>query len=522
MRIGFGIVLLLYFAHAGYGQGGLGPPGRHRFVGTGFPADTAFDCPLCGTVRLEGDADGTTLTPLTVDFYTWRAAATLSSPTGRMLLHTNGFSISRPGFGLVPNGTGLIPTPFGYSYFYDGNTYLQSSLLLPLPADTTQVLMLNTGANTYDEAMSRIISTHIWINRLKEGVNGQFEMLSKNEVLLSDSLGGGGLLWACKHANGRDWWVQSRKFNKTLMHQYLVSPDSIYHYTQTIVGLDTLESYTGRFFSHDGTWLASYSNLSYASQYQGIGSVRFFSFDRCTGLLQHLATIPDPDQGEYIGAFGCFSPTDKYFYFCNYRYVWRIPMQGSLQANSVEVVATNPFYFDSVPPAIGHSFFGMEPSNDGKIYIGGGSGYQYYSVIENPEAQNVQDVGFGYFTYEIPYFNVATYTNHPYYTLGPVLGSVCDSLGMGLNYSKVEQLGLGVQPNPSDGSALLNFNQVNEAAWLEVLNLQGQVLHQEGINPGSSEHTLTAPAMANGVYVLRLRTQSGKEGRIKWVIHHRQ
>ena len=521
MRIGFGIVLLLYFAHAGYGQGGLGPPGRHRFVGTGFPADTAFDCPLCGTVRLEGDADGTTLTPLTVDFYTWRAAATLSSPTGRTLLHTNGFSISRPGFGLVPNGTGLIPTPFGYSYFYDGNTCSQSSLLLPLPADTTQVLMLNIGANTYDEAMSYIGSTHIWLTRLKEE-DGQFSILEKNKVILEDSLAALALLTACKHANGRDWWVLSKKFNSHVYYRLLVTPDTIQISTQQVDSSETFEGGYGRFFSHDGSVFANYCNRGYTGGVPGIGALRFFSFDRCTGLMQHLATIPDPDQGEYIGLFGCFSPTDKYFYFCNYRYVWRIPMQGSLQANSVEVVATNPFYFDSVPPAIGHSFFGMEPSNDGKIYIGGGSGYQYYSVIENPEAQNVQDVGFGYFTYEIPYFNVATYTNHPYYTLGPVLGSVCDSLGMGLNYSKVEQLGLGVQPNPSDGSALLNFNQVNEAAWLEVLNLQGQVLHQEGINPGSSEHTLTAPAMANGVYVLRLRTQSGKEGRIKWVIHHRQ
>lgn len=521
MRAGIAALCLFFFALAGYGQGGLGPPGRHRFVGTGFPPDTAYDCPLCGTVRLQGDAEGTTVTPIAVDFYTWRAAATLSSPTGRMMLHTNGFSISHPGYGIVPNGTGLIPTPFGYSYFYDGNIYPQSSLLLPLPGDSTQVLMLNIGANTYDEAMAYIGSTHIWLNRLKEQ-DGQFVLIEKNKVILEDSLAISGLLTACKHANGRDWWVLTKKFNSSLYYRLLITPDTIKIFTQHVDGAETFEGGYGRFFSHDGTLFANYCNRGYDGGVPGVGALRLFSFDRCTGLLQHQATIADPDLGEYPGLFGCFSPTDKYFYFCNYRYVWRIPMQGNLQAGSVEVVATNPVYFDSIPPAIGHSFMAMEPSNDGKIYIGGGSGYQYYSIISNPEAPNVQDVGFGYFTYEIPYFNVATYTNHPYYTLGPVLGSVCDSLGMGLDHHQVQNLGLGVQPNPSAGAALLSFNQINEGGWVEVLNLQGQVLHQEAINPGSSEHNLEASVMPDGVYVLRLRTQGGQQGRVKWVIHHRR
>ena len=54
--------------------------------------------------------------------------------------------------------------------------------------------------------------------------NGSLEIIEKDEVL-NDKLFKGGALTACRHGNGRDWWML--QFNKDTVYHYLIDPTGI-------------------------------------------------------------------------------------------------------------------------------------------------------------------------------------------------------------------------------------------------------------------------------------------------------
>ncbi|MEO8590451.1 MAG: hypothetical protein ABI432_13835, partial [Flavobacteriales bacterium] len=94
---------------------------------------------------------------------------------------------------------------------------------------------------------------------------------------------------------------------------------------------------------------------------------------------------------------------------------------------------------------------------DGKIYISTGNGTQHLHVIHTPDepglACNMEQHGIAlprYFSNSLP--------NHPNYHLGPVDGSVCDSLGINTGLDEEQQsIELKAFPNPSDGRFTLSW-----------------------------------------------------------------
>jgi hypothetical protein len=57
--------------------------------------------------------------------------------------------------------------------------------------------------------------------------NGQGELVSKNNLILNDTLEVGNIL-SVRHSNGRDWWVVVKRFAFDVYYSILVTPDSIY------------------------------------------------------------------------------------------------------------------------------------------------------------------------------------------------------------------------------------------------------------------------------------------------------
>jgi len=497
-------------------QGSLGLAGSRRVVGGRGPGPS---CTLCGGSQLHSNGQLTDTSSIQLEFDFGCNGVSISDSLGNLLMVSNGRYLLDGQGQMVPGGDSLAPTFYGLLHPF--SNWQQSSLLLPYGLSPGRFALLNTSPTT--GLNSEFSSPNFWFTEVVQQPNGALSLLHKNRLVYTDSLEKAGTLTACRHANGRDWWVLAKRKGRETMFTYLLTPDSLLKAEVAAPGVTKRPGISGNVFSNDGSWFASYTNLEYGDTSYLRGSLKLYRFDRCTGALSLAAKIPDMQMGQWIGLGVCFSPNDAYVYFCNFQRIWRLNLNGPLDSAHVEQVAEFTAVNDST--ASGQPFFTfIEPSNDGRLFVSFLCSTRFMSVIEHPDAPMVGDVGYQHYTFQIPYFNNATYTNHPWYTLGPVVGSVCDSLGLVTGKVEPRNLGLAALPNPAWGlgGTLLRYSTLLEPALMQVLSLQGQVLHEEPLNPGSTEHSITnGPLLAPGVYVLRVFTQTGSESRVKWIITQR-
>jgi hypothetical protein len=168
----------------------------------------------------------------------------------------------------------------------------------------------------------------------------------------------------------------------------------------------------------------------------------------------------------------------------------------------VHIAEWDGFYSPSPPFATLFDIAQLAP--DGKVYIATGNGTQHLHVIHNPDepglACNMEQHGIAlprYFTNSLP--------NHPNYHLGPVDGTVCDSLGINNSVSEVEMAAaLRTYPNPSEEAFTLAYAVQSMAGELELRDAAGRVVLRERLPAWSTMHNVQLHA-APGMYHAQLR-----------------
>ncbi|MBP9136999.1 MAG: T9SS type A sorting domain-containing protein, partial [Flavobacteriales bacterium] len=108
---------------------------------------------------------------------------------------------------------------------------------------------------------------------------------------------------------------------------------------------------------------------------------------------------------------------------------------------------------------------------------------------------------------ELPTYNFNSLPNHPNYHLGPIDGSVCDSLG--INTLTPSVLGSArtatVFPSPSTGQFTISYPANSEVGSLEILDAAGRVILQERIPQWSTIHSFDLSDQEHGAYTATLR-----------------
>jgi hypothetical protein len=101
--------------------------------------------------------------------------------------------------------------------------------------------------------------------------------------------------------------------------------------------------------------------------------------------------------------------------------------------------------------------------------------------------------------------------NHPNYNLGPVVGSVCDTLSVGLA-EPAHDFRFSISPNPvSDGVVKLTYLlPQNKAGVLEVFDLTGQRVYSQQLPPWSTLQFVQLPELSNGLYTCVIRSGDEK------------
>jgi len=310
---------------------------------------------------------------------------------------------------------------------------------------------------------------------------------------------------ACRHANGRDWWFLKLGQRKNQYIRGLLSPDTL-----------TLESYyTNQDSAYTNFAWASFSSdgSKYVHWFGGhIRELQVFDFDRCTGELSNLQTYDFSDIviDEWFTDFTPFSlsPDGLKLYMTRTNsldYLVIDNFQYDLETQTVTVLTDSLGIF-SLTPNLKHMLGGFccmnytpEPN------------MPYASILKEPNEAGFE-TEFIPFYYELPLYGfIYTPPNQANHLLGPIDGTICDSLGLndetGLN--KLEEYTFNLFPNP--GSNVLNCS-TNLALPVKVIirdNL-GKVAFEKTYNANKFSIVENLNNLKTGIYFVELISEKSE------------
>jgi len=313
-------------------------------------------------------------------------------------------------------------------------------------------------------------------------------------------------LTACKHANGRDWWIITHQCNSDVYYKFLLTPNSILGpYTQSIGTLMYVRGPSQSCFSPDGKKFACYHSIE---------DLDIMDFDRCTGNFSNFKHVAINDSAVSCGV--AFSPNSQMLYASSTKYVYQFNMGDTNILNSQLKIATwDGFYSPFAPFAT--TFYLAQLAPDGKIYINSPNGVQHMHVINYPDslglACNLIQHGLALNAY-----NASTIPNHPNYFLGADSGSVCDTLQLGLEDSalRIQNDKITIFPNPARDIIQLSYSPANRSRTIELVDINGQVILRSAIPQWSQYQKVNVNQFKPGMYLCRF--VGSAKGTAKFVV----
>ncbi|MFM2157395.1 MAG: hypothetical protein RL516_2144 [Bacteroidota bacterium] len=398
------------------------------------------------------------------------------------------------------------------------STLLYSEMVIvPNPANLNQFYIFTAGETSSSP-------TGFFYNILDLSLNnGDGYVIQKNVQLQSFTVAD--CMTAIKHGNGRDWWVIIREWSTTVpknsFYVYLISASGISLYNQQNIGNSYVNGGLQRLeFNSSG-------DQFYACN--GGGLIERFDFDRCTGVISNeivIAPFATTWRRNYWSM--AVSPDDSKLYVSTLLYGTSSDTSYLVQ---YDLNATNFFLSADTLlglPANNYEELGLlQPGPDGKIYLSarGNSldcGFDYLycdttwnlinsniSVINYPDSAGAA-CDFQPFSFNLgghrAYYGLP---NNPNYELGPLVGSPCDSLTVGIIETVGYKNNITVYYDVNWQVAFVNAKGLRGKKFaFELYNINGQLIQQQQGMLDSEYYTnnLSLVGVADGLYVVRLKT----------------
>ena len=198
----------------------------------------------------------------------------LSDSSGNVLSYSNGVHIGNADWEIMENGEQITA-----AWEESGQLWSQWVLMLPDPGKPMQQLFF-----CMEEAHTPEISIHATV--LKYGIvdlsenEGSGKIVLRDQILIQDTLAVGKIC-ACKHANGRDWWVLVNEKNTNRFFRFLIDPEGVHPLSDQLIDLPIKDGLGQAGFSPDGYWYFIFGAISATEG----AYMNIFEFDRCSGLL---------------------------------------------------------------------------------------------------------------------------------------------------------------------------------------------------------------------------------------------
>ena len=362
--------------------------------------------------------------------------ASICDSSGRLLFYTNGVCITNAANDTMVNGNNLNPSSYTTSNSPHGLGIPQSELIIPLPGSSTLYYLFHETLNSIPGVGSRPLELYCSIIDMTLD-SGRGAVIQKNVVLISDTLTCGGIT-ACKHANGRDWWIVVHRFHGNTYYKLLLTPSGI----QGIFSQDIGHSITG----YDRAWQCCFSpdGTKYGMVLQE-DTFDILGFDRCSGNFNVISPPIILNDSSFCRGIS-FSPSSKYVYISSSLYYYQFNTNApdinstNIKIGTYDGYATTIYLFRSL-------FYLSQLAADGKIYTTAPNSTRWLHVINNPNDSGLT-CNFTQHSFLLPTTEAETMPNFPNYFLGPDSGSVCDSIVF-IRNNKTENELNHIIPNPS-------------------------------------------------------------------------
>ncbi len=444
--------------------------------------------------RIVFDSSGYIHTPEMRPMSFWGTEATICDAQGNFRMSTNGIWIANANNDTMMNGAGLNPGGVTGSWPY-GLPFSNNAMFVPYPGDTGKYLLFH---HTYTFDGFSYPPYELFYSIVDMSLDGNLGgVILKNQVIFQDTLNGG--IGAVKHANGRDWWIILVKHATSTIHKVLFTPNGYFVSSQNLNGAHYAWYNSSQIpFNLDGDRFSYTANDSISHDSYIVTA----NFDRCTGNIYNDTTI-QLTYGSYLWGTA-FSASGNKLYACSSSKVFQI----NTDSLTVDTVA----YYDGFisPPNLtccATSFWNMYLAANGKIYITSGSSVQHIHEMNYPDSagvacdlqQHAIDLG--------SYLHLRAVPNHPNYNLGPVIGSICDTLGVGLPEMQ-HDFHFGISPNPvADGPVkIIYLLPENKSGIFELYDITGQLVYKMNLPLWSTLQYVELPPLSEGVYTSVVRS----------------
>jgi hypothetical protein len=327
--------------------------------------------------------------------------------------------------------------------------------------------------------------------------SGRGGVIQKNTVLLNDTLVEGRIT-ACRHANGRDWWLVAPEYMTGDIFKFLVTPQGILGpYKQNLQTTRDVR-FGQAVFSEQGDKFAYYEPL---------GDLDILDFDRCTGNFSNQIHINISDSAFLGGA--AFSPSGQFLFVSSMNYIYRFDTWSTnIEMSKITVGVWDSSYF--IHPVVAKNFYLAALAPDGKIYINTQNSTDVLHVINNPDDTGL-NFDFCQHCIQLPALNALTIPNHPNYFLGAEPGSICDSLHIGIDdvIKPIQEFTLF--PNPTRNVLYITQETGNDLNSLILFNSIGQKQQVNYSVIKNGEYVeINVSSLASGIYFVELVTERQK------------
>ncbi|MBK7041062.1 MAG: hypothetical protein IPH46_11500 [Bacteroidetes bacterium] len=302
---------------------------------------------------------------------------------GNLILCSDGFNVYDSMGNYIDEGDTLVPIEY-YNHYNGWNSLSQSSIFLPMDSNKYYFITPTNSAGNlcYSCHNDAMIYSVIDMNAnggagkvvqrmIPFATNGQFR---KTQMM------------ACRHSNGKDWWLLKQAGDSNRIHKFRFTQDSVYNegyqqFDEPVWG--AWDIYGQSCFSKDGSKYASSSHGS------SNGKVFLADFDRCLGVLSNpkVITMPTgsqynpgaPSDSEKLAKGVAYSPDNNFLYVIGQFNIWQFDFADSswFHVAGMDTTFIQFTHYDA-------SYYGA----DGKLYIGNFHGTsKQMSRIDNPDVK---------------------------------------------------------------------------------------------------------------------------------------
>jgi hypothetical protein len=314
----------------------------------------------------------------------------ISDTNGNLVLASDGYNIYNKNGILIEDGDTLVPiNTFVYEYGWAGSS--QASIFLPFDYNKYYHVTPTFSDNQFNNCVANNSCYYdlLLYNVIDMNANGGAGKVVKRMVpALSNAQLRKTQMMACRHGNGKDWWLLKNEGDQGNVHTFLFTQDSVYDkgvqvFAQPNWGPWDIQGQST--FNSDGSRFATSSHCS------SCGLIFIADFDRCYGVLSNPMVIQMPlgsqhnpndttlTDRESVGL--AFSNNNQFLYVISYTNIYQYDFLDSSWFHVAGI--------DTLPNAAqGYKNAYMGP--DGKIYIGNFGGLsKQMSRIDNPDVKGV-------------------------------------------------------------------------------------------------------------------------------------